>query len=98
MPTRKAAARKDLAGDESHCAWVSGQHGATTRIPLGCWARRAQGRELVAVAVSPAPAPARRRRRGAGVGAGALSGQEARDVRVKARAWVRIRVGVIDTG
>jgi hypothetical protein len=37
--------------------------------PLGCWARKAQGRELVAVAVSPARARARRRRRGVGVGA-----------------------------
>jgi hypothetical protein len=37
--------------------------------PLGCWARRAQGWELVAVAVRPEPAPARRRRRGVSDGA-----------------------------
>jgi hypothetical protein len=96
MPTRKTAARIDLADDESLGAWSSGQHGVTTRIPLGCWARRAQGRESVVVAVNPARA--RRRRRGFGVGAGALSGQEARDVRARARAWVRMHVGVIDTG
>jgi hypothetical protein len=69
MSTRKTAARKDLAGDESHGAWASGQHGATTWTPLGCWDRRAQGQELVAVAVSSAPARARRRRHGVGVGA-----------------------------
>jgi hypothetical protein len=33
--------------------------------PLGCWARRAQDRELVAVAVRPSPVWARRRWRGA---------------------------------
>jgi hypothetical protein len=42
--------------------------------------------------------PARRRRRGVGVSAGALSGQEACDVRARARAWVRMHVGEIDTG
>jgi hypothetical protein len=52
----------------------------------------------VVVVVNLAPARARRRQRGVGVGAGALSGQEARDVRVRARAWVPMCVGVIDTG
>jgi hypothetical protein len=36
--------------------------------PLGSWARRAQGRELVTVAVRMAPVRARRRRHGVGVG------------------------------
>jgi hypothetical protein len=98
MPRRKTAARIDLAGNESHDAWASGQRGVTTRIPLGSWARRVQGRESVAVAVNPAPARTRRRRRGVGVGAGALSGQEARDMRARARAWVRMHIGVTDTG
>jgi hypothetical protein len=70
MPTRTTTAWIDIAGDESHGAWASGQHGVSTRIPLGCWARRALGRGLVDVAVSPTPARARRRRRGVGVGAG----------------------------
>jgi hypothetical protein len=30
MSTRKTAAWNDLAGNESHGAWASGQHGATT--------------------------------------------------------------------
>jgi hypothetical protein len=36
--------------------------------PLGCWARRAQDRELVAVAVRPSPVWAWRRRCGGGAG------------------------------
>jgi hypothetical protein len=93
MPTRITAVRIDLAGDESHGAGASGQHGVSTRITLGCWARRAQGRESVAVAASPAPARARRLRRGVGVGAGALSDQEACDVRARARRGAHARRG-----
>jgi hypothetical protein len=70
MPTRITAARIDLAGDESHGAWASGQHGESTWTPLVCWSWRAQGRELVDVAVSPASARARRRRRGGGASVG----------------------------
>jgi hypothetical protein len=35
MSARETAARKDLADDESHGAWASGQHGETTRNSLG---------------------------------------------------------------
>jgi hypothetical protein len=35
MSTRKTAARNDLTGDESHDAWASSQHGATTWNSVG---------------------------------------------------------------
>jgi hypothetical protein len=35
MSTRKTAARNDLTGDESHGAWASSQHGATTWNSVG---------------------------------------------------------------
>jgi hypothetical protein len=54
------------------------------------------GRRGEVVARVGAATPARRRY--SADGAGALSGQEARDVRARARAWVRMRVGASDTG
>jgi hypothetical protein len=54
------------------------------------------GRRGEAVACVGAATSARRRY--SVDGAGALSGQKARDVRARARAWVRMRVGVSDTG
>jgi hypothetical protein len=101
MSTRETAARNDLAGDESHGAWASGQHGATTWNSFGLLGSKGArtvvgGRRGEAVAGVGAAMSAQRWY--SADGAGALSGQEARDVRARACAWVRMHVGVSDTG
>jgi hypothetical protein len=100
MSTRETAARNDLAGDESHGAWVSDQHGAATWNSLGLLvskgARTVVGGRRGEVFAGVGAATSAWRWYSAD-GAGALSGQEARDVRARARAWVRMRVGVSDT-
>jgi hypothetical protein len=58
-------ARDDLAGGESHDAWVTGQNGASTRNPLGLLGSKGARPGVVAVAVRPSPVwgaatPARR--------------------------------------
>jgi hypothetical protein len=59
--------------------------GRPLETPLGCWARRAQDRELVAVAVRPSPVWARRHRRGDGVGDSPECGNVRTRVRRRAR-------------
>jgi hypothetical protein len=77
MSTREMVARNDLDGDESHGAWASGQHGATTLNSLGLLGSKG-ARTVVGArrgeAVAGVGAATSARRRYSADGAGALSG------------------------